>query len=156
VKVLFVCTANICRSPMAAEYARHRAAREGLSHLVVESRGLLGIEGSRASEEAVQVLREAGLDLSQHRSRGVRASDLKTSDRILVMALHHLEEIAHRFPGHESRTILLRAFEGGPKPSEGALDVEDPISCPVAFYRGTFEMIRVCVDHLMLHLKHTA
>jgi protein-tyrosine phosphatase len=46
VKVLVVCSGNICRSPMAAEYLRHRAAHDGLSHLVVDSAGTLGIHGA--------------------------------------------------------------------------------------------------------------
>lgn len=141
---------------MAAEYARHRASREGLSHLVVDSCGLLGIEGAPASDEAVQVLREAGLDLTPHRSRGIRASDLKTADRILVMTLRHGEELAMRFPGCEDRTNLLRAYEHGPVPRGGSLDVEDPISLPLGFYRSTFGTIRLCVDHLILQLKHAA
>jgi len=149
-----VCSANICRSPMAAEYARHRAATEGLSHLVVDSCGLLGIEGAPASHEAIQVLREAGLDLSGHRSRGVRHADFRTADHVLVMTLRHREEIAARFPGGDDRMHLLRAFERGPVPAEGSLDLDDPISRPLAFYRATFERIRLCVDHLMLHLKH--
>jgi protein-tyrosine phosphatase len=141
---------------MAAEYARHRAASVGLSHVVVDSCGLLGIEGAPASDESIQVLREAGLDLTTHRSRGVRASDLRVADRVLVMTLRHLEEIAVRFPGSEGRTSLLRAFEHGPDSRAGSLDIDDPISRPLAFYREIFERIRVCVDHLMLDLKHTA
>lgn len=151
-----MCTANICRSAMAAEYARHRAAKEGLSHLVVESCGLLGIEGAPASDEAIEVLHEAGLDLTGHRSRGVRRTDLRLADRVLVMTLRHREEIAARFPGIDGRTQLLRAFEAGPVPAEGSLDIDDPISMPIAFYRATFDTIRVCVDHLMLHLEHGA
>jgi protein-tyrosine phosphatase len=141
---------------MAAEYARHRAAREGLSHLVVDSCGLLGIEGAPASSESIRVLADAGLDLTTHRSRGVRHDDFRTADRVLVMTLRHVEEIAVRFPGAESRTSLLREFERGPSPLRGALDVEDPIAMPLSFYRSTFETIRTCVDHLILHLKHVA
>ena len=141
---------------MAAEYARHRVAQENLGHLVVDSCGLLGIEGAPASDEAIRVLGEAGLDLTGHRSRGVRPADLRTADRILVMTLRHREEIAARFPGSDDRTYLLRAFESGPVPSEGSLDLDDPISMPVAFYRATFDRIRACVDHLVIHLKHDA
>ena len=62
-KVLFVCSGNICRSPMAAEYFRARAADAGLNHIVADSAGLLGIEGEPASLEAIRVMRDAGLDL---------------------------------------------------------------------------------------------
>ena len=52
-KVLFVCDGNICRSPMAAEYLRDRAVHSGLSHLLVESAGIVGFEGSPAAPLAV-------------------------------------------------------------------------------------------------------
>ena len=85
----------------------------------------------------------------------MRAADLRAADRILVMTLRHREEIAARFPGIDERIVLLRAFEHGPDPRGGSLDVDDPISMPLPFYRETFETIRVCVDHLMLHLQRS-
>ncbi len=153
-KVVFVCSGNICRSPMAAEYLRRRAAGEGLGHLVVASAGTLDIEGERASPLAVQVLREAGLDLTGHRSRGVRDSDLRSADLVLAMELSHLELLERNFPGGHGKVKLLRAFEKGPEPELGAPDLSDPIGRPVEEYRDCFRTIRTCVDHLVLHLKH--
>ena len=139
---------------MAAEYARHRASREGLSHLIVDSAGTLGIEGERASGEAVQVLQEAGLDLTGHRSRGIRDSDLRLADLVVVMTLDHLHEIDERFSSPDARAVLLRAYEHGALPRNGAADLPDPIGRPVEEYRRCFEVIRACVDHLVLALKH--
>ena len=152
-RVLFVCSGNICRSPMAAEYTRRCAAREGLSQVVVESAGLLGIEGAPASPEAVQVLREAGIDLSRHRSRGLEEEDLVFSDLVLVMERGQREEIDRRFPGWKPRIRLLRAFERSPTPISEAPDLEDPIGLLADVYRERFQAIRTCVDHLILHLK---
>lgn len=155
-RVLFVCDGNICRSPMAAEYLRVRASREGLSHLVVDSAGLLGIEGAPADPKAIAVVREAGVDLFGHRSRGIKSSDLRTADIVLVMTLTQLEFLARRFPpGRESRW-LLRAFESGPVPRGGAPELDDPVSGPESEVRQTFGIIRSCVDHLVLHLKHAS
>ena len=49
---------------------------------------------------------------------------------------------------------LLRAFERGPEPAEESPDLDDPIGRPLDFYHGTFEVIRTCVDHLVIHLRH--
>ncbi len=155
-RLLFVCSGNICRSPMAAEYMRHRAAREQLMSVAIDSAGLLDIEGAPASREAIQVLREASIDLSAHRSRGFREVDARASDLVVVMTPEHLREIAERFPSAVARTRLLRAFEDGPEPSENPPALADPIGCPVDFYRHCFDTIRICVDHLVTHLKHPA
>ena len=153
-KVLFVCDGNICRSPLAAEYTRARSVHSGLSHLVVDSAGLLGIEGSPAAPLSIAVGTEEGIDLSRHRSRGVRRSDMQTADLVVAMTLRQLETLASRFPAMGGRRVLIRAFEGSPVPAGGAPELDDPITGPVEGYRTAFATIRTCVDHLLLHLKH--
>jgi len=154
VKALVVCSGNICRSPMAAEYLRHRAARSGLEHLVVDSAGTLGIEGAPASAEAIRTLRECGLDLSGHRSKGVTAAALRSSDVVLLMSEEHLEYLAEVHPDIGGTRWLLRAFEHGAHPEEGAPDLADPIGQEIEVYREQFGVIRKCVDHLVLYLRH--
>jgi protein-tyrosine-phosphatase len=153
-KVLFVCDGNICRSPMAAEYLRHRAVREGLSHVVVDSAGMLGIEGVPAAPFSVEVAREAGLDLTRHRSRGISLTDARTADLVVAMTLTQLETLARRYPEGDQRRVLLRAFEDGPNPRGGAPSLDDPITGPIEGYKDAFATIRKCVDHLVLHLRH--
>jgi protein-tyrosine phosphatase len=139
---------------MAAEYLRHRAAHGGLAHLVVDSAGTLGIEGAPASPEAVRTLREAGLDLTGHRSKGISASDVKSSDLLIGMARSHLEYLDDLYPGETDRRLLLRAFEQGTVPAREAPDLPDPIGKAVEVYREQFGLIRTCIDHLVLHLRH--
>jgi protein-tyrosine-phosphatase len=153
-KVLFVCDGNICRSPLAAEYLRHRSVREGLSHLVVDSAGLLGIVGAPAAPLSMVVGQEAGLDLTHHRSRGILASDLRTADLVVAMTTPQLQALARRFPNGSGQRLLLRAFERGPEPRGGAQELDDPVAGPVEEYRSAFAVIRNCIDHLVLHLKH--
>jgi protein-tyrosine phosphatase len=153
-RVLIVCDGNICRSPLAAGYLRQRAGGSALHHLVIDSAGLLGIEGSPAAEHSIEVAREAGLDLTGHRSRGITPSDLTTADLVLAMTHRHIETLERRFPQGCRDRLLLRAFEAGPLPRGGAEDLADPVSGPIEGYRRAFAIIRLCVDHLVLHLRH--
>lgn len=153
-KVLFVCDGNICRSPLAAEYLRHRAVREGLSHVLVDSAGVLGIEGAKAAPFSIEVARDAGLDLTLHRSRGITLADMRTADLLLTMTLTQLERLSSRYAESAQKRMLLRAFEFGPAPRGGAPELEDPVAGPIKGYRDAFAIIRTCVDHLVLHLKH--
>ncbi len=153
-KVLIVCSGNICRSPMAAEYLRHRGATNGLAQLVVGSAGTLGIEGAPASAEAIQVLAEAGLDLTGHRSKGLGEADLRSADYTIVMTHHHLEELASAYPELEGRRWLLRAFEQQARPAGDAPDLEDPMGEPIERYREQFALMRTCLDHMVLYLRH--
>ena len=155
-KILVVCDGNICRSPLAAEYLRHRVARSGLAHVVVASAGLLDIVGRPAAPFSIAVATEAGLDLGSHRSRGVTEADLRSSDLVVAMTLAQLEALARRFPGLAPRTLLIRAFEAGPTPRGGAPNLDDPVAGPIEGFRKAFEIIRTCVDHLTLWLKHEA
>lgn len=140
---------------MAAEYLRVRAAQAGLSHVVVESAGTLGIVGAPAASEAVAVCKEAGVDLSAHRSRALSRHDVRSSDLVLAMAREHLEycrEIGGRLaPGG----FLLRAFENSPHPSPDPRDLDDPVGLPLAAFRESLQVIRVCIDHLIIRLRHT-
>ena len=153
-KVLFVCSGNICRSPMAAELFRSRAAHSGLSHVVVDSAGTLGIEGAPASEEAIRAMAEIGVDLTGHRSKGVNEDLLRTTDLVVVMTRSHLEHLALHYPDGEDRRLLLRSFEKGPDPDPNASGLRDPIGEPLELYREQVPLIARCVDHLLLHLKH--
>lgn len=155
-KILFVCDGNICRSPMAAEYLRQRAVRSGLSHLVVDSAGLLGIEGAPAAAHAVAVFREAGCDLTRHRSRGVSVADMRTADVVIAMTLTQLETMERRFAAGQGERLLLRAFEDGPAPRGGAPELDDPVNGPIEGFRAAFAIIKTCVDHLVVHLRHSA
>jgi protein-tyrosine-phosphatase len=155
-KVLFICDGNICRSPLAAEYLRHRAVREGLSHILVDSAGILGFKGVPAAPFSVEVAREAGLDLTGHRSRGITPSDMQTADLVVTMSLRQLDALARRYPETEQRRVLLRAFESGPNPRGGAPELDDPVAGPIEGFRDAFGIIKTCVDHLVLHLRHAS
>ena len=155
-KILVICSGNICRSPMVEAYLRHRLNRSGLSHVVVSSAGTLEIAGVRASTEAIEAMAEIDIDLKTHRSRGLSAADVRSSDWIIAMDWRHLETLSERYPDGRERRVLLRAFETGPEPAEDPPDLDDPVGLQLGVFRKQREVIRACVDHFVLHLKHEA
>jgi protein-tyrosine-phosphatase len=139
---------------MAAEYFRHRAVHSGLSHVVVDSAGTLGIEGAPAAEEAVAVMADLGVDLSAHRSKGLSEALLRTTDVTVAMTRNHLDHLALHYAAGSDRRMLLRAFERGPDPDPAARGLRDPMGEPLGVYQALVPVIVRCVEHLLLHLKH--
>jgi len=134
--ILFVCTGNVCRSPMAAGFLREHLRREGRQDdLRVRSAGTWTVEGRPASAYALQVMVERGLDISDHRSRILTARDVEEADLILVMAQSHREAIEVEFPQARGKTYLLSEMAGR------SYDISDPGGAPLAVYRR-------CADEL--------
>lgn len=127
-RLLFVCTGNTCRSPMAEVLARRRIAGLGWDHVAVTSAGVGAFHGSPASGGAVRATAAKGLDLSGHSARLLSRDDVERSDLILAMSSSHLMRIVE-LGGGDSATVITSFAEEG---DEGAMlrGVPDPIGGP--------------------------
>ena len=85
-KILFVCTGNTCRSPMAEAYLKQKG-------IYAESRGLAA-DGMPASQNAIAVMKEIGIDISEHISRQLTQNDIKDFDRIICLAKSHYDYLS--------------------------------------------------------------
>lgn len=138
--ILFVCTGNTCRSPMAeALFRRMLAERLGCTDdelldrgFIVGSAGIAAMEGSPATMESVQVMAEQGIDLHEHESRLLTQRLLSQVDRVYTMTRGHRDAIVREFPEHARRVQLL---------TRDGRDVRDPIGGGLEDYQATAELI---------------
>jgi protein-tyrosine-phosphatase len=140
-RITFVCTGNTCRSPLAEAIARKVAIERGLIELEMSSAGTSAWEGAPASDSALLVGMERGLDLSQHRAQQLTREMVNAADYIFAMGPHHLERIEAM--GGEGKAHLLTAFASG-----GSSDrsVSDP-------FGGDLEVYRTTVDELQTEVR---
>lgn len=135
---------------MAKGYLEKRLKELGRNDVEVSSGGLIPLVGMEATEEAKQVAKEGGIDLSDHRTRMLTETDIRKADLIFVMERRHEEYIISKYPQTASKLYLLKDFKkiGNFDTSENP-DIEDPIAKDVGFYRKTFAVIKESIDRVL-------
>lgn len=129
-KILFVCSGNTCRSPMARAIFSKLLAEAGNSNFTADSAGLYAQEGLPASRGALKALQDLGLDLSGHQSKRVSESLAAEADLILTMTRDQKEDLAQLFPQKPGKVYTLGQFIGQP-----GLDITDPYGQDINTYR---------------------
>ena len=150
-RVLFVCTGNTCRSPLAAGALLHELGPDAPS-VGVASAGTATREGDPASERAVAIARRDGIELGGHRSRRATPELVRGADLVLVMEGPHLAAV-RALGADPQRTHLLSEW---PVPGEPELVISDPFGGSDEAYEECWRRIRRHIRRVAPHIAEAA
>ena len=144
--VLFVCTGNICRSPLAEAYFRFLVEKEGRP-MTVRSAGLETTPGKPAHAKAKAVAMQHRLSLDAHATTHVHKELIDQSDLIVVMEIPQKDRIQRLYPRSKGKVVLLGRFD-----SVGSLEIADPYSGASEDFLSCFQQMSRCCDTLTARL----
>ncbi len=148
--IVFVCTANMCRSPMA-EYLLKDSLEPGSTWRVV-SAGTDAPHGMPPSYQAVQVLKEWGIEMDEHRSDPLTREVVDDASVIIVMTTSHAARIRWRFPDAEGKVRLLKSFLRNSYGND--TDIPDPIGLSDVVYRGIRDLMKEAMPTLIDYVEN--
>jgi len=149
--ILFVCTGNICRSPMAEGLFRHLTAKMGGRYRTL-SAGVGAIDGMAPSPHAVQALRELGIDISRQRSRALTGELVRQADLIFGMTHGHVHAVGAMYPQAAEKAMVLREFDDTLESYEK--DIADPIGGSYQVYLHCRDEIEQGIFSMLKHLEN--
>lgn len=144
-KILFVCTGNLARSPLAEHAFQKALAGRGVTSVLAQSAGTMAYEGAPAASKAVREGAERGLDLSRHRSQLLTRPMVDEADMVLVMERHQYLHTLALAPGSGEKTFMLAGFI----PGRGDDEIGDPYGGSDEDFRQALDDIRDAVEALV-------
>jgi protein-tyrosine-phosphatase len=138
--ILVICTANICRSPVAAALLRDRLRQRGLADWQVESAGTWAMAARGASRYSVDLMSRNGLDITSHISRMVNEDQLRWADLVLTMEDGHAEALRAEFPAEEHKVYIITEMIGH------SYSIADPYGGPLEDYERMVTSLSEVID----------
>jgi protein-tyrosine phosphatase len=146
--ILFVCTGNTCRSPLAEIMMRNELRRAGIKHVSVSSAGTAAADGGRASQNAKVTAEQMALSLARFRSKPLTARRVKGADLILTMGRAQQGEITGRWPEAAEKTHVISEFSGS-----GRGDIDDPMGKSGQAYRHCADVLADEIKRVLQRLR---
>lgn len=147
-KILFVCSGNICRSPIAEHYCQFVVNNKGISNkYFIDSAGTMAEEGQLPTKYVIEILEKEIPSIKNHRSKSIYSINIEEFDYVFVMTQSHKEQIEFSFPKLKEKIYLLKQFTSTNKDIQK--DIDDPWGYDKIVYENCFKEIKESIDKLI-------
>jgi protein-tyrosine phosphatase len=145
--IVFVCTGNTCRSPMAQGLLQQYLDENGITTVEVRTAGVMTIPGLLPTPEAVQVMDGSGIDIRKHRSAPLTPEMIRKADLVLGMTPFHVQFALRLADDARHKTFLLKEYA---KSDLKNYQISDPMGATLEVYKRVFREIKLAIDKLAL------
>ena len=143
-KIMFICTGNICRSAMAHWLMIKKLEEKNIKNVEVFSAGIHAMNNDIPTEDGIEVMDEYGVNLRKHRATNIRKSPIEEMDLILVMTVMHKMELVNIYPNLKKKIFTLKEYVG-----ENEFNIKDPWGYNITTYRMCAAEIDRALDKLI-------
>ena len=144
-KIMFICTGNICRSAMAHAMLSKKA-KEQNKNIEVYSCGVWAENGDVPTYEAKEVMKDYDIDLSTHRATNIRNSNIENMDVILCATNNHKLNVIAMYPELKEKVFTMKEYAEYP---QNDLDIKDPWGYGIDVYKKCVKEIEKCIEKIL-------
>ncbi|MBE5822133.1 MAG: low molecular weight protein arginine phosphatase [Clostridiales bacterium] len=149
-KIMFVCTGNICRSAMAEYMFKDIVKNKNVANKYhICSSGVFAYNGQKPTDEAITVMNEKNIDMSEHRSTNINNSNVLSMNLVLCMTYIQKLQIIHRYPELEGNVYTLKEYVVYDNEDNKDINIEDPWGLTIETYRECLSEIEKCLNKLI-------
>ena len=149
-KIMFICTGNICRSAMAEWLLKQKLKDKKIENIEVYSAGIYAQDGELSTWEARRVMMdEYPIDMSKHRATNIVNSKIKEMDLILCATSRHKRDVLRIYPELEGKVFTMKEYVGYEREYHDKIDIKDPWGFDIETYRSCVAEIDECLELLL-------
>lgn len=153
-KIMFICTGNICRSAMAHWLLKQKLKDEKIEGIEVYSCGIYAQDGDIPTYEAKRVMQdEYGIDISGHRATNIKNSKIKEMDLILCATSSHKMAVIDMYPELKEKVYTMKEYVNYNRKYHDEIDIKDPWGYDIETYRSCVAEIEECVNGILEKCK---
>ena len=150
-KIMFICTGNICRSAMSEWLLRNKVEEKNRKDIEVYSCGIYAENGDVPTYEAKRGMKEEyGIDMSKHRATNIRNSKIKEMDLILCATSSHKIAVLDMYPELNGKVFTMKEYVNYEREYHDSINIKDPWGYDIETYRACVAEIEECIDLLNL------